>query len=152
MYGSKARKLFLDMSLLEAASIALGIGIGIITSSYQKPLDSSVDVSAYQNLGIIFGALVGLAACSLGSLGYIVTIRLLHHEHFHARPYLFACALVGAVAAAVTYMLVNASGPSHGMIQREMLPAATDADMSAIIGSLAGLSAGWVVSKVRGFD
>ncbi len=152
MNGRTAKRLFVDLSLLEAAGIALGIGIGIITSSYQAPLDSSVDVSRYQNFGIICGAVVGLAASSLGGVVYAATIRLLHQDYFHAKRYLIGCSLSGAVAAAVTYLVVNASGPSYGMAQREMRAMTTDAVVSAIIGAIAGLSAGWVVSKVRGFE
>ena len=152
MNALTAKRLFLDMSLLEAAGIALGIGIGVITSSYQAPLDSSVDVSRYQNFGIMCGAVVGLGASSLGSIVYAATIRLLHQDYFRAKRYLIGCSLSGAVAAAVTFLVVNASGPSYGMVLREMRPVATDAVVSAIIGSIVGLSAGWVVSKVRGFE
>ena len=129
MNGLTAKRLFLDMSLLEAAGIALGIGIGVITSSYQAPVDSSVDVSRYAG-----------------------TIRLLHQDYFRAKRYLIGCSLSGAVAAAVTFLVVNASGPSYDMVLREMRPVATDAVVSAIIGSIVGLSAGWVVSKARGFE
>jgi hypothetical protein len=153
MKGSDAKRVLLDVSFLEVASAALCIGIGIITSSYQQPLNDSIDVSAYQNFGIMCGVVVGLAGCFLGSIGYIVTIRhLLHHEDFHLKSFLFSCALIGGAASTITFILVGVSGVSYGMVEREVLPVATDGVMSAIIGAIVGLSAGWVLNKVRGYD
>jgi len=140
-----------DIIWFEVLSVVLGIVIGVVTCSYQSAVNSSTYVGDYQNFGITTGAIVGTGACLLGIVGYIMTSRfVLHYQWFHFKFFLVSCALTGALASFVTYAIVGGSGPSHGMVEREVRAVVADGVMSAVIGGIFGLSAGWVVAKSKG--
>jgi hypothetical protein len=149
----RARRIWFDVLLVELAGLALGVIIGVITSSYQEAVNAPVDVVAYQNFGIITGTIIGLATCLIGILGYIATTRyFLHHQWFHPGTLLFSGAVVGGVTGLVTYLIVGGAGVSYGMVEREIRAVIADSVISAIMGGGFGVFAAWLISKVRGYE
>jgi hypothetical protein len=148
-----ARRAALELLWIELAGVIIGITIGTITSSYQAPVSSLIDVGAYQNFGIITGAIVGAASYLMGTLVYIlVSRRVLQHRWFHFGFFLLCSSLTGGLVSLITYLITGASGTSYGMVERTVPTVVADSIISAVLGGLFGLCAGWVLAKVRGYE